>query len=408
MDNLGNMVNEKVDKESKNKLFWANLTYLIIITLFIIWRLIYSTGLFENLTGFFSDYLFSLVTQIFILLLIPMTIYLFILKKKPKKLMQDFGFRKVSFKTILLSILFGFLAYYIIIFVSTFFSGIISLFGYEKPVTLTTSDETYGSFGAFLLGILMVAVLPGIFEEFVHRGMLLRGYQKLGAKRAIIFSGLLFGLMHVNINQFFYAFVIGMIFAIIALATKSIFPSMIIHFMNNGLNVYQTYASENNWFGQNLGDWINLSFLDSNIALKFIVYVIVLLLIVVLSGIVILKMFIIEKNRQFNVYAKKVALDENGELHDEETIKSLIKIFWQADTTGKIDFDENDANKNSQINEPNISINNRKKELNYYNILFPPRQEDKYKPSFKENIFLYLAIFIGGVGTLFTFIWGLL
>ena len=76
-------------------------------------------------------------------------------------------------------------------------------------------------------------------------------YKKLGLKKAVILSGLMFGLIHLNINQFFYATIIGMVLAVVTLYSRSIFPAMIIHFMNNGLNVYFSFAKARGIFGAN-------------------------------------------------------------------------------------------------------------------------------------------------------------
>ena len=46
-------------------------------------------------------------------------------------------------------------------------------------------------------------------------------------------SGLIFGLMHLNFNQFSYGFVLGVIFAAVVEASGSIYASMAIHFLIN-------------------------------------------------------------------------------------------------------------------------------------------------------------------------------
>ena len=56
--------------------------------------------------------------------------------------------------------------------------------------------------------------------------------------------------------------------------------------------------------------------------------------------------------------------------------------------------------------ETNTMIN-----LNYEEMKSPieivmPKQKMVYKPTFKDNIFLICTIFLGGLITLFTFVWG--
>ena len=53
-------------------------------------------------------------------------------------------------------------------------------------------------------------------------------------KAALVLSGLLFGCMHMNFNQFCYAFVAGIALGILLEATGSIFATMTAHFVING------------------------------------------------------------------------------------------------------------------------------------------------------------------------------
>ena len=97
-----------------------------------------------------------------------------------------------------------------------------------------------------------MAVLPGIFEEIVHRGILLKGYTKeIGVKRALIYSSILFGLMHLNVGQVFYATIMGLLIGITVIVSGSIFPAMIVHFVNNAINIYLVYAAHNQLVGYN-------------------------------------------------------------------------------------------------------------------------------------------------------------
>ena len=50
-------------------------------------------------------------------------------------------------------------------------------------------------------------------------------------------SGLVFGLFHLNINQFCYAFVIGVVFAFLVEATGSIWSSVLAHFAINTYSI---------------------------------------------------------------------------------------------------------------------------------------------------------------------------
>lgn len=94
---------------------------------------------------------------------------------------------------------------------------------------------------SFLVGLIGIAFIPSIFEEVVYRGVFYNEYRKVNTLKGIFLSGLLFGLMHMNINQFLYAFAMGVIFALLIEATDSILASMIVHFVINGTSFFFSY-----------------------------------------------------------------------------------------------------------------------------------------------------------------------
>ena len=68
-------------------------------------------------------------------------------------------------------------------------------------------DDLYGH--TFLINLVTVAVIPGFCEEFLLRGNAANAYRSTGRIRAaVLLSALMFGLLHENATQFFYAFVI--------------------------------------------------------------------------------------------------------------------------------------------------------------------------------------------------------
>lgn len=93
--------------------------------------------------------------------------------------------------------------------------------------------------------IISTLVIPVFFEEFFLRGNLLNSYNSTGRYRlSIIITAILFGMIHTNISQFFYAFVLGIIIGIVFTLTGSIFSGMIIHFVNNGLAILLSYIND--------------------------------------------------------------------------------------------------------------------------------------------------------------------
>lgn len=91
------------------------------------------------------------------------------------------------------------------------------------------------------LNLLLLAVLPALVEEYVFRGLIFLGYKKRNPLKAVLLSAVLFGFMHLNINQFSYAFVLGIVLALLVYATGSIIPGILVHFTINGYSVVVSY-----------------------------------------------------------------------------------------------------------------------------------------------------------------------
>ncbi len=95
----------------------------------------------------------------------------------------------------------------------------------------------------FPVAFFVVAVMPALCEELIYRGVLFQGYRKSGVWIAILLTAFLFGMMHMNLNQFSYAFVLGFLFALLREVTGSILPVVLMHIYINGKSVVVLYAS---------------------------------------------------------------------------------------------------------------------------------------------------------------------
>ena len=92
--------------------------------------------------------------------------------------------------------------------------------------------------GPFWASFLVVAIFAPIFEEWMCRGMVLRGLlTKMKPVWAIVISALFFAVIHANPWQALNAFLIGMVMGYVYYKTGSLILTMIIHFVNNGTAV---------------------------------------------------------------------------------------------------------------------------------------------------------------------------
>ena len=92
--------------------------------------------------------------------------------------------------------------------------------------------------------VLIMGIIGPFCEEFVFRGIINSCFVKSSERYILsgVISGLFFGLMHMNFNQFCYAFVLGVIFALINEVLESAWPSFICHAVVNTQNVIMLYA----------------------------------------------------------------------------------------------------------------------------------------------------------------------
>src|SRR5215813_903155 len=90
-------------------------------------------------------------------------------------------------------------------------------------------------FGAALV---LVGLVPAICEEVAFRGVVLGGLRRSGsAVLAVVGSALIFGLFHFNPYHVVSAAVVGLLLAYVALESGSIIPGMVVHLINNALQV---------------------------------------------------------------------------------------------------------------------------------------------------------------------------
>ncbi len=109
------------------------------------------------------------------------------------------------------------------------FLSFLGNFGYEDAGIALPSMDGFGFVGV----LLVVAVLPAIFEEIMFRGILLGGLKSFGKVGSILLCGALFSIYHQNPAQTLYQFCCGVAFALIAVRSGSVLPTMLAHFFNN-------------------------------------------------------------------------------------------------------------------------------------------------------------------------------
>ncbi len=100
---------------------------------------------------------------------------------------------------------------------------------------LSLTNDDYSMFTL----IVIIAVLPGICEEFAFRGLILSGFlRSFSPVWAIVFTALCFGLAHMSLYRFIPTAVLGIMLGYVAWKTGSIWLPVLIHILNNANSVW--------------------------------------------------------------------------------------------------------------------------------------------------------------------------
>ncbi|MDE7083225.1 MAG: CPBP family intramembrane metalloprotease [Clostridia bacterium] len=90
--------------------------------------------------------------------------------------------------------------------------------------------------GLIVPALIVIAVMPAIFEEGLFRGVILNSCEDgVGTVRTVFIVGFAFSLFHASAEQTVYQFLAGCVFAFIAIRAGSILPSVVMHFINNAI-----------------------------------------------------------------------------------------------------------------------------------------------------------------------------
>ena len=145
-------------------------------------------------------------------------------KYRGEKIFRDtLGFRRIKISTALMTVLYAFL-----LMPLTTLANAISMIFVDNVVADLAGDILDVP---FVVMFLIMAVFGPFCEEVVFRGAFFRGFRRSGnIFGAVLMSGLLFALMHMNLNQ--------------AEAADSTLAPLIVHIVFNGQSVCLMYLED--------------------------------------------------------------------------------------------------------------------------------------------------------------------
>ena len=164
-------------------------------------------------------------------------------KRTYKQFLDDIGFTRAQpfFRLVLLAV-----SCYLILALSQAAASFIYRFLEGLPINgdfvrrvFDLSGDLNPDFPSLLISF------PSIFEEVGSRGIVLTVFlSRYSVRKSIIFSSLGFGLLHLLnllngaevvwvMGQIVWAFIIGLFYGYVFVKTKSLLPSMIVHYLGN-------------------------------------------------------------------------------------------------------------------------------------------------------------------------------
>lgn len=113
----------------------------------------------------------------------------------------------------------------------------------EKANLPDIMEQTFLIWKDYPLGIVAIAIMAPILEELLFRGAIMRHLLAQGKRPqvAILISALIFGLVHINPAQVLFAFMFGILLGWVLYHSGSLFPCILIHFINNSISVILMY-----------------------------------------------------------------------------------------------------------------------------------------------------------------------
>lgn len=220
---------EKRDLRRRSTLLACGIIiYVVVSTVMIL--LVLST---KELNRLFDDNsLFSNCVQIFISIISLLGAYFIVrlILDKNKQGFIPFGAPKNK-KHALLLIPFG----VCVCLAGSILTGYVDdFFEKEFDVVFTQPDfvDPTNALEAFVF-LLSTALVPAFVEEIALRAGALQAMRKYGDWFAIVTSAFIFAVLHGNMVQTPFAFIAGLVLGYIFIATGSIWPGIIVHFINN-------------------------------------------------------------------------------------------------------------------------------------------------------------------------------
>lgn len=289
-------MNNETMKQNKKHFSSIGFRYLIGTILIMIIQsvaIVIITAIGEKIPAIAADYTYTFLATMLSMYLIGFPVMALLIKKVPAQNMDDK--KKLSVGQWIQALLISLALLYSFNIIGLVITALIGALK-QSAVTNVLGNIT-GSIHP-LANLFIIAICTPFVEELLFRKLLIDRTIKYGEFLSVIFSGIVFGLYHGNLNQFIYAVPLGCFFAFIYIKTKDIRYTISLHMVVNFF-----------------GSFVSQTLMDYNeILLAAYGY---LLIIAMIAGLVLLL-----------VHRKKMTLQKTSESGEQTPIFKTTILNW--------------------------------------------------------------------------------
>ena len=169
----------------------------------------------------------NLILAVLPLYLVGMPVLIALVKRMPGKAPEK---KHISPGQFLLALIMCFALMYCGNIVGTVITTIV---GVLKGSAVDNALMTYATGANMVVTFLYMVICAPILEEYIFRKLIVDRTVKYGQGVAVVLSGLMFGLFHGNLNQFAYAFLLGLFLAFLYVKTGDLKVTIGLHMCIN-------------------------------------------------------------------------------------------------------------------------------------------------------------------------------
>lgn len=238
-----------------------------------------------------SDYYYMFLTQI-VAILIPSLAYIWFNKAGIKAIKRD---KMIGFFDILIVCI---LSFAVNILINHF---LCTPFYRLFQTSQSAAGTYYHTRFEFIIDVLIICIIPAMFEEILFRGITFAEYEKIyGTKKAMLLCAFVFSLMHGTYTALIPQFITGLFLTYIVFKMNSVYAGVIGHFIINLTTLLMQDAVSNT-------DSIVRFIISGNQLIIFIVLVVIAVVGIRLIG----KMHITNKFKIPTLNQKEIQVEKN-------------------------------------------------------------------------------------------------